>query len=125
MKKIKMKPSWINYFFNFKGTEKHVFKDNENRIYDTFIIHNDPTKLGVWKAYVKDPIAFLHKKLMGCYVIFSPCYLKCPGGKFDKKSFEDEKKKLKCLHKKIYELLVNRNFGRQYIDVLLPLMFQI
>ncbi|WP_319575165.1 hypothetical protein [uncultured Desulfobacter sp.] len=104
MKKIKMKPSWINYFFNFKGTEKHVFEDNENRIYDTFIIHNDPTKLGVWKAYVKDPIAFLHKKLMGCYVIFSPCYLKCPGGKFDKKSFEDEKKKLKCLHKKIYEL---------------------
>lgn len=104
-----MNPFWIRNFFNFKGTEKHVFIENQDRIYQTFTNSNNVAKLDLRKFFLNDPIAFLHRKLEDCYVIFSPYYIKFSKGKFNKKD-------ITSLHKKLQELGLAYQEQQRYIQ---------
>lgn len=98
MKKINMQPSWISYFFNFKGTKKHVFVDNQDQIYQTFTNANNYAKLDLRKKFLNDPIAFIHRELeKKSFLIFSPYYIKFSKGKFNKKGISNHHKKLQEL----------------------------
>jgi hypothetical protein len=109
MKKIKMSPLWISNFFNFKGTKKHVFEKNQDQIYQTFTNSNNVAKLDLRNFFLNDPIAFLHKKLEDCYIIFSPYYIKFSKGKFKKKD-------ITSLHKKLQELGLAYRGQQRYIQ---------